>query len=402
MGTRSEDQVNFLPDYHSIMATTQVTNSNLLTDSRIALDWNGGYKLEVDLSTKANVFDWSLDFELPTTSTIRGAYGVELVDNGSGSYSINGTGNLQDLEVGETAKAIFIIDDSGQDALVPQFTATGNDNALMGSTISDPISAPASAPQPFKLSDAAISVGFENHSAGTSYNDTAQSKDWDVDWSYQMDKYGSISNQQARSGNNSLQMTYPANAQSNAGAKWVIPDRKEYYLSYWVKFDGDFDFDGRVHSGGKLPGLGSGDLASGGSKPTGTNGFTSRYMWREDGKATLYLYHMDQPGTYGEDILLKDSNGEDKYFQRGQWHNMIQRVKVNDGYQSNGEIDVWMDGEQVLDMDNLKFMTDGGGIDTAYFSTFHGGYGSDWWPEKNDNAYFDDFVVSTNAADVGL
>ena len=81
---------------------------------------------------------------------------------------------------------------------------------------------------------------------------------------------------------------------------------------------------------------------------------------------------------------------------------MVQRVKANDGSQSNGELDVWMDGEQVLDMDGLRFMTNNQGIDTAYFSTFHGGYGSDWWPDHNVNAYFDDFVVSTNAADVGL
>ena len=381
------------------------TSSKITTASEIVADWKGGYKLEVDISSKANVSDWKLEFKLPVGRTIRSAYGVELSDNGDGKYSINGTGSKQDLEVGEKAKAIFIIDDSGKSSIVPRFTGTNN-NALMGSTISDPVSAPASSPapqpQPFKLSDAAISVGFENHSANTSYNNTAQQKDWNLAWSYQMDKYGSISNQESHSGNNSLKMMYPANEQSNAGAKWLVPNQKEYYLSYWVKFDNDFDFDGDKYSGGKLPGLGSGDLASGGNKPTGTNGFTSRYMWREGGKATLYLYHMDQPKTYGEDVLLKDRNGQDKYFKRGQWHNMVQRVKVNDGYQSNGEIDVWMDGEQVLDMDNLRFMTNGKGIDTAYFSTFHGGNGSEWWPDKNDNAYFDDFVVSTNAADVGL
>ena len=377
------------------MTTTQVNNSNFYTQSNVSQDWQGGYKLEVDISTQANTEGWELDFNLPQGSTIRDAYHVELTDNGSGNYSISGKGNLEDLEVGEQAKAIFIIDDSGNDALAPQFAA-GNDNTLMGAVISEPISAPA------KLSSNAISVGFENHSSGTSYTNSAQSKDWDVDWSYQMDKYGTISNSESRSGDNSLQMMYPANAQSNAGAKWVVPNQKEYYLSYWVKFDNDFDFDGDKYSGGKLPGLGSGDLASGGNKPTGTNGFTSRYMWREGGQATLYLYHMDQPKTYGEDFLLKDSNGEQKYFERGQWHNMVQRVKVNDGSSSNGEVDVWMDGEQVLDLDNLRFMTNGGGIDTAYFSTFHGGNGSDWWPDNNDNAYFDDFVVSTEASDVGL
>ncbi len=379
------------------MATNQTTvNTNPL----ISEDWNGGYKLEVDISSENNIQGWTLNFDLPYS--IRDAYGVDLVDNGNGSYTVSGQGGWQDLEPGETAKAIFIVDDGGQDAVIPQFTGSdstaSNDNTLMGAVISDP----APVTQSGQLGANAISVGFEGHSANTSYNNSAQSKDWDVAWSYQMDRYGMISNQEARSGNNSLQMTYPANAQSNAGAKWVVPDQKEYYLSYWVKFDNDFDFDGPRHSGGKLPGLGSGDLASGGNKPTGTNGFTSRYMWREDGKAVLYLYHMDQPSTYGEDVLLKGSDGSDKYFERGKWHNLVQRVKVNDGSQSNGEIDVWMDNEQVLSMDNLKFMTNGQGIDTMYFSSFHGGYGSDWWPEKNDNAYFDDFVVSTNAADVGL
>ena len=52
-------------------------------------------------------------------------------------------------------------------------------------------------------------------------------------------------------------------------------------------------------------------------------------------------------------------------------------------------------------MDGLR-LNNGPGIDTAYFSTFHGGNGSDWWPGQSVNAHFDDFVVSTNAHDVGL
>ena len=247
----------------------------------------------------------------------------------------------------------------------------------------------------------AIYVGFEGHGDNTTYDYSAQAQDWDVAWSNQMDKYASISTEEAHSGSNSLKMDYPAHEQSNAGAKWQIPGQQEYYLSYWVKFEDNFDFDGNQYSGGKLPGLGSGDLASGGVKPNGDNGFTSRYMWREGGKATVYLYHMDMSSNYGDDILLKDSQGNDKYFQPGQWHNMVQRVRVNDAGQANGEIDVWMDNEQVLDMDGLRF-TNGQGIDTMYFSSFHGGNGSDWWPEQEVNAYFDDFVVSTNAADVGL
>ncbi len=375
------------------MAITKISNSNLYTDTNVVEDWKGGYKLEANLTSESDAKDWKLNFNLDSSYSIRGAYGVNLVSNGSGNYTISGQAGWQSLEPGETAKAIFIIDDKGKDAIIPKFTS------LMGSVISDPVSAPTPAP---KLSSSAISVGFEQHSPYTPYNNSAQSKDWKVAWSTQMDKYATISNQEAHSGSNSLQMSYPANAQSNAGAKWLVPNQQEYYLSYWVKFDGDFDFNGPKYSGGKLPGLGSGNLASGGQKPNGTNGFTSRYMWRQDGKATLYLYHMNQPGIYGEDVLLKGSDGKDKYFERGKWHNLVQRVKMNDGSSSNGEIDVWMDKEQVLSKDNLKFMTNNQGIDTMFFSTFHGGNGSDWWPEKEVNAHFDDFVVSTNAHDVGL
>ncbi|MGL5076786.1 MAG: polysaccharide lyase, partial [Waterburya sp.] len=244
--------------------------------------------------------------------------------------------------------------------------------------------------------------GFEQHSDNTSYNSITQAKDWKVGWSNNMHKYATISDDFAHSGSKSLKITYPSDAQANTGASWLVPSQKQYYLSYWVKFDQNFDFDGSKLSGGKLPGMGTDDLCGGGQNCTGTNGFTSRYMWRENGKATLYLYHMDKPGKYGEDFTFQGSDGNDKYFERGKWHNLIQRVKINDGNQSNGEIDVWMDKEKVLDIDNLKFVTDNKGIDTLYFSSFHGGNGSEWWPEKNVNAYFDDFVVSTNAADVGL
>jgi hypothetical protein len=61
-----------------------------------------------------------------------------------------------------------------------------------------------------------------------------------------------------------------------------------------------------------------------------------------------------------------------------------------------------MDKEKVLSLDDLKFVTNNKGIDTVFFSTFHGGSGSNWWPEREVKANLDDFIVSTNAADVGL
>ncbi len=254
------------------------------------------------------------------------------------------------------------------------------------------------------LSPSAIKVGFESHAVGTKYTQAVQKQDWtNVRFSTNgMNDLSQISNNFAYSGNKSLRITYPSSKSSGRNAAWIVPEEKEYYLSYWIRFDRNFDFDGDKFSGGKLPGLGAGELCSGGQICNGTNGFTSRPHWRENGRAVLYLYHQDKPKKFGEDIQLVGQNGNPIFFERGRWTNITQRVKINDQGQANGEIDVYYDGEQVLSIGGLRFASDGSGIDTAYFSTFHGGGGDGWNPKQNTNAYFDDFIVSTNAADVGL
>lgn len=252
-----------------------------------------------------------------------------------------------------------------------------------------------------------IEVGFENHAPGTKYNRASQTKDWDVIGSKEswMNK-AVITERQAHSGKKSLRITYLPDIRSGGSAVWNLPREKEYYLSYWVKFSDDFDFNGSKKSGGKLPGLGARDekhdLCSGGQICTGDNGFSSRYMWRDNGRAELYLYHMDKPDKWGEDFYFEGRDGSEKYFQQGKWHNLIQRVKINDGNQSNGEIDVWMDQERVLSIDQLKFVTNDQGIDSLYFSTFHGGSSRNWLPEREVYSYWDDFVISTDPADVAL
>lgn len=251
----------------------------------------------------------------------------------------------------------------------------------------------------------ATRVGFETHEAGTIYDRSAQSKDWDVVWSKSnwMNNYTNITDREAYSQQKALRITYPIDATAGGSAAWKLPPQKEYYLSYWVKFAEDFDFDGSKKSGGKLPGLsGAGGYCSGGQHCNGNNGFSSRYMWGENGRVKLYLYHMNKPTKWGENFWFKDKLGQDIYFQRGKWHNLIQRVKINDGILSNGEIDVWIDGEQVLSLSGLQFVSNNKKIDSLLFSTFHGGGNSDWWPDHEVYSYFDDFVISTNASDVGL
>ncbi|MEL6912434.1 MAG: glycoside hydrolase family 9 protein, partial [Cyanobacteria bacterium J06598_4] len=101
------------------------TNNIFDTKNYITEDWQGGYKLEFELTAKSDVTDWQVDFELPYS--IREVYGVDLIDNGNGSYTIKGQNNQASLASGESLKPIFIIDDGGQEA---QELKVAEDNSM--------------------------------------------------------------------------------------------------------------------------------------------------------------------------------------------------------------------------------------------------------------------------------
>ncbi len=96
---------------------TQTTG--LKTNANIIEQWNDGYKLEIDITAESQLQDWQLDFNLP--NTIIETYGVDLIDRGNGNYSFNGQDHNQNLNLGETTKAIFIVSDNGSGAVLPQF-----------------------------------------------------------------------------------------------------------------------------------------------------------------------------------------------------------------------------------------------------------------------------------------
>lgn len=98
------------------MATNQTA---LNTNPFISEDWDGGYKLEINLSAESSVSDWTVDFNLPLTITE--AYGVDLINNGNGSYSIKGQNDQVNLTEGQSIQPVFIIEDNGQEAVLPEF-----------------------------------------------------------------------------------------------------------------------------------------------------------------------------------------------------------------------------------------------------------------------------------------
>jgi len=130
---------NFIFNDESMSSPAPVNpapTSTLTTNAVVSEDWSGGYKLEVDLKAASNSNDWKLDFNLPYN--IRETYGVDIVKNGNGSYSINGQDYNQNLKKGESTKAIFIIDDGGNKALIPEFNGS----------VSSPSPSPSPSPNP--------------------------------------------------------------------------------------------------------------------------------------------------------------------------------------------------------------------------------------------------------------
>ena len=94
-------------------------NKTFNTNPNIIEEWNGGYKLEIDLTAESNLNNWQLNLNLD--NTITAAYGVDLVDNGNGSYTISGQNDQQDLQQGQSIKPLFIISDNGSGPSVPEF-----------------------------------------------------------------------------------------------------------------------------------------------------------------------------------------------------------------------------------------------------------------------------------------
>ena len=113
------------------------TNQTFTTNANITEDWNGGYKLEVNLSANSDLESWTLDFDLPyTINTEEDVYGVDLVNNGDGSYTISGQNDQVNLQQGQSIQLIFIVRDEISQAVLPEFQFPESTGATP--TISEP------------------------------------------------------------------------------------------------------------------------------------------------------------------------------------------------------------------------------------------------------------------------
>ncbi len=167
--------------------------------------------------------------------------------------------------------------------------------------------------------------------------------------------------------------------------KGVPADR--LHLRYYVRFPEDFDFV----KGGKLPGLYGGTVTGGRRSPDGTDGFSTRLMWRRDGVGEVYAYlaTSEEEGT---------SLGRGSWsFQPGRWHVIEQEVSLNRPDNQDGSIRVWLDNREVLNETNLQFRTTNKlKIEGVFFSTFFGGSDSSWATPKDTSVDFAGFKVGSD------
>ncbi len=155
-------------------------------------------------------------------------------------------------------------------------------------------------------------------------------------------------------------------------------------ITYEVKFPEDFDFV----KGGKLPGLCGEPVASGGNRADGKNGFSARVMWRTDGRAVSYIYHLDQVDRYGDDFQWHDSDKNPLIFKRGIWHKIKMNVQVNDLMKRNGLIQVFYNDRLVFEKKDFVFRTVNSiSVDRLCFNTFFGGDDQSWSPKKEEKLF---------------
>lgn len=69
-------------------------------------------------------------------------------------------------------------------------------------------------------------------------------------------------------------------------------------------------------------------------------------MWKKNGEIIQYVYHMNQPGKYGDEFKWMVT-GKPAHFEMDQWNKITTEITLNEPGKKNG-IRSWL-GEEKLD-----------------------------------------------------
>jgi hypothetical protein len=218
--------------------------------------------------------------------------------------------------------------------------------------------------------------------------------------SFGLDRAGVLANKDPKLGQ-VLRVSYPSGSASKLSAAddgttyggtqayLQLPDGPvdDLHLRYYVAFQPGFNFV----KGGKLPGLYGGTVNNGRKIPNGTNGWSSRYMWRTDGAGEVYAY-LPSSVAHGTSLGRGSWN-----FLPGQWTCIEQAVHLNTPGKSDGSVTVWVNGTEVFQQTGMVYRTVSSlRIEGLFFSTFFGGGDASWASPTDQFSEFAAFAVSPN------
>ncbi|THU41479.1 hypothetical protein FAM09_05060 [Niastella caeni] len=186
------------------------------------------------------------------------------------------------------------------------------------------------------------------------------------------------------------------NALSGAGgviANVDISDGSAYELDYDVRFHSQFDFS----RGGKIGfGFLVGDGNTGGDPGWDGNGGSLRLMWYQTDAGRVffqpYIYYKDQPGEYGD--TFGKSYPSSGSLNKGQWYHVHLYIKSNTGSNTNGHVQIVINGTVVLDR-AMRWTTNDAKrlINRMSFHTFRGGSQTYWQSTTDGYIYYDNLSV---------
>ena len=107
-------------------------------------------------------------------------------------------------------------------------------------------------------------------------------------------------------------------------------------------------------------------------------------MWRENGEGEFYTYLPPALSSNQKVCSLPNSHCNPTYgasvgrgsfkFATGAWTYITERVRLNDAGRANGELQLWVNGKSVLDIDGLELRnSESGKIRGMQMQTFFGG-----------------------------
>ncbi|KAF9310592.1 hypothetical protein BG003_008357 [Podila horticola] len=215
--------------------------------------------------------------------------------------------------------------------------------------------------------------------------------------------------------NQVLQLFYPKGSYApsmgvTGGTQfYAAPFGQQQFSKMMVSYDVAFP-DGFIwQNGGKLPGVYGGtpyDGCSGGAQATGTNCVTMRLMWRGSGAGEVYAYVPADPNSkfcQTPEVQCNDVYGKSIgrgliYFRPSQWTRLDVIMSLNEPAGSqNGQLQVYMNGNQVISMDNIPYRTTGMvGFQGLMFSSFFGGSDTSYATPVDTNVFFRNMQLSVS------